>query len=589
MAALSEALEIAQRLCQAGRLDVAEEIYRRVLQADSLHCQAWNDLGNALQVQGKLQDAVACYQRALGLKPDYVQAHNNLGIALRRLGRPDEAVACYRRALQIRPRDADIYSNLGNVLGDQGETDEAIACYRQAVALEPDVPAFLCNLAKLLHVVPEPEEAAACYRRALELDPQLSTVRSDYLCVLRYDPDVTLAELSAAQADYQRQHAAPLQAAKVAHRNSREPERRLRLGFVAPAFVRVPLGAFLIRALEHLDRRECQLVCYSGASRTDPFTPRFQAAAELWRVIDGMTDEQLAQQIRDDDIDILFDLAGHAPMNRLLVFARKPAPIQITWLDSVGSTGLSAMDYVLADRCTIPSPAEPFCVGKVLRMPDGYVAFEPPSDTPPVGPLPAVREGHLTFGSFNNPAKIHRRVVELWSRILNRVPGSRIVLKYDGLQLPASRRHFERQFAEFGVAKERVEMLGHSHYGEYLGQYARIDLALDPFPHGGGLTTCDSLWMGVPVVTCPGETFASRQTLSHLSNVGLTETVATNFDEYVDVAVGLARDLPRLAQIRSGLRSQMARSPLCDGKRFAENLMLLLRDVWRRWVQSGGR
>ncbi len=306
-------------------------------------------------------------------------------------------------------------------------------------------------------------------------------------------------------------------------------------------------------------------------------TERFIAAADRWLDVRNFSDEALAEQIRNDRIDILFDLGGHTAGNRLLVFARKPAPVQVEWAGYAGSSGLAAVDYLLADRYQVEAGGEANYPGKVLRLPDGYVCFDAPADAPEVGPLPALAEGHVTFGSFNNPAKITPCVVAAWAEILRRVPGARLVLKYKGLDRGETRRHFEGLFLAGGVAPDRLEILGWSPRARMLAEYNRLDLALDPFPYSGGITTCEALWMGLPVITCPGRTFAGRHALSHLTNVGMTATVAWNLAEYVELAVQLAHDLPRLAKWRAELRGQVARSPLCDGPRFAANLMKTLR------------
>jgi protein O-GlcNAc transferase len=266
------------------------------------------------------------------------------------------------------------------------------------------------------------------------------------------------------------------------------------------------------------------------------------------------------------------------------VFARKPAPIQITWMGYVGTTGLAAMDYLLADRYQVPLEAEPHYRERILRMPNDYVVYEPPYYAPAVARLPALASGRVALGCFTNPAKITARVVEVWGRILRRLPQGRLVLKYGGMSDPAVVGRFTDLFAAQGVDAARLDFLGRSSHAELLAEYGRIDIALDTFPYSGGLTTCEALWMGVPVITCPGETFASRHSLSHLSNVGLTETIAGDFDEYVDLAVTLANDLPRLSAVRTGLRQRMASSPLCDGKRFAANLATVLGDAWRQWT-----
>jgi predicted O-linked N-acetylglucosamine transferase (SPINDLY family) len=399
--------------------------------------------------------------------------------------------------------------------------------------------------------------------------------------------DVTPAALAEAHAEYDRRYAVPLCDAIAHHENVRDRHDRLRLGFVSPDLGHHPVGYFLVRVLENLSQKQHETICYSDRIIKDALTHRLQDAATQWRDVIGVSDQRLAEQIRSDRIDILFDLAGHTAHNRLLTFARKPAPIQVTWAGYGGTTGLKAMDYILADRYEIPPELETYYCEKVLRMPDGYVCFDSPDDAPPVGPLPALDRGQVTLGCFNNTAKITSQVIEVWAKILDRLPGARLVFKYKGWNDCGVARRFAEMFAAHAIDPGRLEFLGHSPHAELLAAYHRIDLALDPFPYNGGVTTCEALWMGVPVVTCPGETFASRHSLSHLSNVGLTETIAHDLDEYVELAVSLAGDLPRLAMLRGDLRRRMAASPLCDGKRFATNLMSMLQDVWEQRINAG--
>jgi predicted O-linked N-acetylglucosamine transferase (SPINDLY family) len=431
------------------------------------------------------------------------------------------------------------------------------------------------------------EEAIACYRRALELKPDYAEAHSNLLFTLQYRTDVTPTALAAAHAEYDRRHAAPLRGALAQHEKVYDRHDRLRLGFLSPDLGRHPVGYFLVRVLENLRSDQHETIAYSDRIVKDEMTYRLQSAVTRWRDVAGLSDQRLAEQIRADRIDILFDLAGHTAHNRLLVFARKPAPIQVTWAGYVGTTGLKAMDYLLADRFEVPPGAEQHYSERVLRMPDGYVCFDPPLDAPPVAPLPALERGQVTLGCFNNPAKVTPRVIEVWATILRRLPGARLVLKYKGWSDAGVARRFTEMFAAHAVDPGRLELLGASPHARLLAEYGRIDLALDPFPYNGGLTTCEALWMGVPVVTCPGATFASRHSLSHLSNVGLTETIARNLDEYVELAVALASDLPRLAALRAGLRPRMAASPLCDGERFATNLASILRGVCDQRAATG--
>jgi predicted O-linked N-acetylglucosamine transferase (SPINDLY family) len=568
------------------KLDQAVACYRRALELAPDFAAAWNNLGIALEEQGNTGEAVACYRRAIGLSPDFVAAHTNLGNVLGGQGQADDAAASYRRALACDPRAAATYNNLGSLLQRRGEFDEALACYQQALTLSPDYAGAHNNLGTLLRDQGRLADAIACFRRALSLNPDYVMAHSNYLCALRCDPAATPQDLAEAHVEFDRRFAVPMWTAWQPPPNRRTLDRPLRLGLVSPAFGLGPVGSFLIRAVEQLDRARTEVYCYSDRTTEDRLTARFQAASTQWRPTATLSDAELATQIRADQIDVLIDLAGHAVGNRLLVFARKPAPVQITWIDSVGSAGVSAIDYLLADGRLIPRELQRYYPERVLRMPGSYVCYEPAGATPDVGPLPALARGWVTFGSFNQPAKIHRQVIAAWSEILRRVPGSRLVLKYRGFAGPLALEQYRAWFEAEGIAPARVELEGHSPVDEYFGRYQQIDIALDPFPHNGGLTTCDALWMGVPVVTWPGETFASRQSLSHLTSIGLTETVARNVDQYVEIAAGLAGDLPRLAAIRAGLREQMQRSPLCDGRRFAEDLTAVLRGAWQRWADS---
>jgi predicted O-linked N-acetylglucosamine transferase (SPINDLY family) len=636
---------LGNALREQGKADEAVRFLRRALQLKPNYADAHNNLGLALAAQGKLEEAVACYGRALELRPGYVEARSNLGAAFQAQGKLDEAAACYRGAVQLKPDYAIGHNNLGLALTAQGKMEEAVACFRRAIEQQPAYAEAHNNLGTALwnqgkvhdpvagkvpsqQVIAAPpkgrlpsaeeidrqslrfepndadaivlteqgklDEAIACFRRALELKPDYADAHSNLLLALQYCTGITLKALAEAHADFDRRHAGKkdeggrmkAEGGKTAVHPSSfilhpSPCGPLRLGFVSPDLGRHPVGYFLVRVLENLGPQEFETICYSDRNVKDDLTHRLQAAATQWREVHGLSDERLAERIGSDRIDILFDLAGHTAHNRILVFARKPAPIQVTWAGYAGTTGLKAMDYILADRHEIPPEAEVHYCERVLRMPDGYVCYDPPGYAPAVRPLPAQERGYVTFGSFNNPAKIGRQVIEVWAEVLRRVPQSRLRLKYKWMNAPSIAKRLTETFADRGIDPPRLEILGLSPHAESLAEYHRIDLALDPFPYNGGLTTCEALWMGVPVVTCPGETFAGRHSLSHLSNVGLTETIARDLDDYVDLAVSLAGNLPRLAALRAGLRQRMAASPLCDGKRFAENLASILRGVWK--------
>jgi len=654
MATITEALALAFQHHQAGRLELAEELYRRVLAAEPAQADAWhlwgliaqqtgqldeavqrirqaialsptaapyhNNLGNVLQAQGHAAEAGACFLRALDLNPHYAKARHNLGNAYREQGRFSEAVASYRMALELEPTMAEIHNSLGIVWQDQGNLDEAAACFQRALALtpdyaqaqtnlgivrlvegkldeaiawcqravqpNPDYAAGQLNLGSALLAQGEAEHALACYRRALELQPGSAKFHSNLVMTLQYRQGITLREMAAAGAEFDRRHVAPLRARWPQHENSRQPERPLRLGFISADFHRHPVGGFYLRPMECLPPEDASVFCYSTGVQADEVTDRFRAAAHTWREMPGVSDETLAEQIRADRIDVLFDLATHADGNRLTTFARKPAPVQIAW---AGPTGVSAMDYLLADANLVPPGLDADYTEQVLRMPDAFTCYAPPAKASDVAPLPALARGHVTFGSPNNLAKMTPQVVETWAEILRRVPQSRLLLWYGGATQDAgTQTRLCERFAAVGIDADRLAWAGWRPHAERLDAYHEMDLVLDTFPFSGCTTTCESLWMGVPVVTCPGETYMSRQSLSVLRTVGLTETIADDLEQYVRLAVSLASDLPRLAAIRAGLRQQMAASPLCDGPRFAQNLMAVLRRVWRRWCETTG-
>jgi predicted O-linked N-acetylglucosamine transferase (SPINDLY family) len=575
----------AEACCRQGRLDAAESRYRQALLHNPNLAEAHNDLATVLCEQGRLDTAAEHFRQAVRLRPDYADAHYNLGLIHHARGDFAEAIACLRRTLGLQPGHVEAEHNLGAAWQALGHLDEAIACYQRVLQQRPADAKALNGLGTAWQAQGEPAAALDCYRQALQSAPQFVQAYQNLLCTLQYQEDVTPGQLREAHVEFDRRFAIPLRNGAPTPANPPGADRPLRLGFVSPDFGLHPVGYFLVRLLENLDPRQCVTVCYNDRALRDERTARLAAAATAWREVYGMADEQLAVQIRADGIDVLFDLAGHTQHNRLLVFARRPAPIQCTWMGYVGTTGLSAIDYLLADRYHVPPEAEPYYCERVLRMPDGYVCYDPPQAAPPVGSLPASQSGGVTFGSVNNPAKIAPGVIDAWSEILRRVPDSRLLLKYRGMPSPTIAGRLGKLFAERGVGPDRLQLLDWSPPVETLACYGQIDVGLDTFPYSGGLTTCEALWMGVPVITWPGETFASRHSLSHLSNVGLTETIAGSRGEYVERAVRLAGDLPRLAGMRARLREQVAHSPLCDGPRFARDFAATLRGVWREWCQ----
>ncbi|MDA1164620.1 MAG: tetratricopeptide repeat protein, partial [Planctomycetota bacterium] len=574
-------------LREQGRLDEAIASHQQALQIKPEFAEAHCNLGNALFGLGRLDEAIASHQQALQIKPEFAEAHCNLGNALFGLGRLDEAISNCQRALQINPDYAEAHCNLGSVLFSQGRLDEAIVSFQRALQINPDSGEAHNNLGTVLFRQGRLDEAIVSCQRALKINPSHEKAHSNLLMFHQYKPGITLDRLAIVHAEWNRIHGTPLQRSYPLVPSSAGPEHRLRLGFVSPDLGLHPVGYFLVRLLESLDPTDCETFCYSDRLQKDVMTTRISAAVGTFRDSIGKSDEELANEIQQDNINVLFDLSGHTAQNRLLVFARKPAPVQMSWIGYLGTTGLDTMDYLVADRFNVPPVAEQHYSERILRLQEGFVCFDPPADAPDVGALPAASQGHVTFGCFNNLGKINNGVIGLWAEILRRLPDSRLMLKGTGFDDDAVAARLRESFEqEHGIDAHRLELLGKSSYAEYLDTYNRIDIAVDPFPFGGGTTTCESLWMGVPVITCPGETFAGRLSFSHLSVVGLTETVAESFPHYVELAVQLANDLPRLQSIRATLRQRMAQSPLCDGERFATNFIRSVQQAWEEYLSN---
>ena len=571
---------------QQKQLTDAETCYRNVLRHHPEHIEALLNLGTTLKDQGKLDEAMTAYRQVLEIRPEFVSAYVNLANVCLAVGNSEEAVKIYQRGLAIEPDHLDALNNLGGAYRSIGRASESVSVYERALLAHPRSAKLHNNLGNAHASLGSPESALESYRRALGLDPEYAAAHSNMLLTSHYLPEITQERLAQQHAEWEATHARKLRSKWKPFLNDRDPTRRLRLGFVSSDLARHPVGSFFVLFIESLEFEQFETVCYSGRIVKDELTSRIEAASDIWRDVHHLSNDELAQSIRADSVDILFDLGGHTAGDRLLAFARKPAPIQIAWIGYPSTTGLAAMDYLIADRVQVPEEHEDFYAEEVVRLPAAHFCYDPPQGAPDVSPLPSLANGYVTFASFNNPLKLTDRVVEVWSEILERVPTAKLILKYRGLDEPEVRQRFLERFGKCGTAAERLELLGWTPYAQMMQEYDQVDVALDPFPFSGGATSCEALWMGVPVITCAGNTFASRQTLSYLSHIGVTETAADSLDEYIELAVALAGDFGRLGEMRAGLRETMAASPLCDARRFTASMTGSLRDIWRQWCDS---
>jgi protein O-GlcNAc transferase len=583
----------AETFCNLGNVlrdqnawDDAIAAYERALMLDPEFAEALNNCGAALKQQGKAAEAVELYQRAIALRPDYAEAYYNLGVALDDRGHRREAVTAYRRAITIKSDFAEAHYNLGLALQMEGELSQAIAAYKQALKLKPDDHEIENNLGHALLAQGKLVEAMAAFRRALALNPDFVGAHSNLLLCLNYRPDTTPTDVFSEHLAWGKRHAADPGA--TSYTNPRVAHRRLRIGYVSPDLRTHSIAFFIEPLLAAHNHDKYEIFCYANVTHPDAVTKRLQALADCWRDVAKLSDDQAARLIREDRIDILIDLAGHTADNRLLVFARKPAPIQVAYLGYPNTRGLTTINYWLSDAYADPvTSSEHYYVEEIVRLPRGFNCYRPLPESPEVGPLPALRAGHITFGSFNNASKISEPTIACWAKILLGVPTARLLLKARALSDEQTRDHVRQAFAANGIAPQRIDMIGRvASSAEHLALYNRVDIGLDTFPYNGHTTTCEALWMGVPVVTLAGQTHAARVGVSLLTHAGLPEFIAENPEAYVALAVALAKDLKHLQALRQGLRMQLQRSPLMDAVGFTRALEAAYREMWEKYCEA---
>jgi len=574
-------MNLGATLLEQGDARGAASAFETVVKLVPDSAEAHSNLGSALVNQGKLDEAVAHLRKAIALKPDYAEAHNNLGNALKDQGKPAEAVASYRRAIALKPDLADAYNNLGAALLAQGKLDESVEACRKALSIKPDFADAYSNLGNAQKDQGRLEEAAASFRKALVLKPGSADVHSNLLLTMQYMSSVTPMQVFAEHQNYARRFEEPLRPHWKPHANTRDPERRLKVGYVSGDFRNHALVFYVEPVLASHDRSRVEVFCYYNHTQRDSHTDRIVACADHWLACPGMSDEQLAERIRADGIDVLVDLSGHTAHNRLPVFARKPAPVQATWIGYAGTTGLTAMDYRLTDAyMDPPGLTERYNSEALIRLPDTGAAYRPEPGCPAVNPLPALTSGELVFASLNNLTKINSSVTALWARLLTALPQARLML--GNVTEPAIRQRLIEQFGKAGIPAQRLLLQPRMPLADYLALHHRIDLALDPFPYNGGTTTIHSLWMGVPVITLVGEHTVSRAGVALLSRVGLSEFVTGSAEEYLQRAIEVARDLPGLNRIRQSLRERMTGTNCAPGS-VTRHLEAAYRDMWRKW------
>jgi protein O-GlcNAc transferase len=582
---LEKTLQEALSLLRQGRLDAARRLYRSVLQTSPDNFDALHNLGLVELQLERFQDAAALFRRALRQRPNSAMACNSRGLALQALGQNDAALTWYEKALAIEPRYANAYYNLGNLLKNLERPEDAVASYEKALALKPDLDRASIGLIGALLSLWRLDDAIAQLRKALAIQPDLPVARSDLVYLSNFRPQETPETLFAAHRAWGELHAPAIASLDLRFARAADPDRRLRVGYVSPDFRNHAEYDFVAPVLEAHDRRQIEIVCYSDVARPDRFTKHLTAKVERWVSIHGMEDAAVAERIRGDGIDILVDLAGHTAGNRLKVFAAKPAPVQVAWVGYPETRGLAAIDYRISDAVLDPEGSERFSTEKLIRLPH-FCCWRSRFDAAPVQAAPVTRTGRVTFGSVNQLHKMTPEVIELWARVLRSEPGSRLFLVASALANPSVRERVTACFADAGIGRDRLALTPTVPTPDHLALYHQVDIALDPFPFNGHTTSCEALWMGVPVITLLGDRRAARTGASILTIIGLPELVAETAEAYVAIAVSLAHDPDRLAALRAGMRERLRTSPLGDVEAMTRAVETAYRGAWRRWCEK---
>ena len=557
----------------------------KAIQLKPDYAEAYNNLGATLQELGRLDEAVKRYNQAIKINPDYAEAYSNLGVVQRELGQFEEVINNCKKAIQLKPDNAEAYNNLGVSLKTLGQLDEAVKSYNKAIQLKPDYAEAYSNLGNTLQDQGQLDNAIKNYNKAIELKPDYIDAHSNLLMTLNYTTDLDPTNAITMARKFGKFVTENAQMRFSNYQGLSAP-KKLRVGFVSGDLCSHPVGHFLESVLSHINPDRIELIAYSNSNIIDDLSKRIKPFFSKWKSICNQSDEAVANIIHSDRIHILVDLSGHTAYNRLPVFGWNPAPIQVSWLGYFATTGLNEMDYLLGDPYVTPPEYDSHFTEKVWRLPKTRWCFTPPNININAAELPALNNGYITFGCFNNLTKMNDEVVELWSKVLNSIPNSRLLLKAKQFRDKSTQESVIQRFNIQGVKSERITLEEPEKREKYFAAYNQIDIALDPFPFTGGTTSVECLWMGVPVLTLAGDSLISRQGVGILINIGLPDWIADNKKEYIAKSILFASDLEKLATLRSRLRRQILTSPLFDAQSFAQDFEKSLWEMWGQYLQK---
>jgi len=570
---------------QRGNFEYALHHYSRAVSIGPQLPALRYNLGICLKLMKRRDASIAEFREAVRLDPGYAQAWYQLGEAFEESNRLDEALAAYARSLELEPSLTEAIQRTGDIYEKKNRLHEALEWYRKSITLKPDYSIAYNNAGTILRALGRTKDALYFFGKALEISEDQVVCASNYLMTMLPSPDFSPMEIWNAHQAWSELYEKPLFVHQAPPRNNPEPERLLRIGYVSTDFRTHSVAFFIEPILAAHNRNNFKVFCYSNSSSPDAITSQLQVLSDVWRPIHDLGDGEASDLIRNDGIDILVDLGGHTSRNRLTLFARKPAPIQVTWLGYPATTGLKSIDYRITDAAADPpGMTEHLHSEKLFRLPDNFICYRPPINAPPVAPPPCLENGFVTFGVFNHFSKVTRCAIDLWCRILRNLPDARLLIKAQGMEHEPMRSYVREMFASHGIVADRLELLGKtSSISSHLEIFGTVDISLDTFPYNGTTTTCESLWMGVPVIAKEGDSHVSRVSVSLMGAIGLSGLIASSDEEYLALATFLARDRKNLEILRNNLRDRMRNSKLLDTAGFTRNLEAAYREMWRGW------
>ena len=574
---------LGNTLNEQGKFIEAEASFRKAIILKPEYFEVYYNMGIMLNVQHKFNEAEESYKKALAIKPDYVEAYNNLGNTLNEQGKFIEAEVSFRKAIALKPDHVVAYNNLGITLDEQGKFIEAEASFRKAIALKPDYTEAYSNLGKILHELGKLEEAIENYDKAIKSKVDYFKAYNNKNFCLNYSSSYSPLYIYTQHLKFEKQFGGFKAKSPLSVKIKKKSNERLRIGYVSGDFRVHSVAYFFKPLLQNHNSHVVETFCYYNNNFIDKITNNIMTTCDHWRSIFGITDSEIFKIIRKDKIDILVDLSGHTGKNNLLVFAQKPAPIQVTWLGYPNTTGLSSIDYRFTDIIADPiGEADDLHSEKLLRLPNGFLCFQGNEKVLSKSDPPQTHYDYITFGSFNNLSKITSEVIDVWSKILNLIPKSHLILKCR--KLKHNKDYYYELFKNKGIDKDRIQLYEHlPSTSDHLELYNSVDIGLDPFPYNGATTTCEALWMGVPVITLLGDSHAGRVGASILTNVGLKDFIARDIDSYINLAVKMSANTKKLKEIRMTLRRQMQESLLCDARSFTDNVETSYKDMWHNY------